>query len=100
MNVENYPTPAVRVLTPPEIVARWRELGWGDAAASFRPDLPYFREMKNEYGVPLHACAGVCCDAHYWAWVATWCGDGSGRRPDLSANSHADVGQGLRPGPS
>jgi hypothetical protein len=44
------------------VVARWRELGWGDAAAS---------DLANEYGVPLHACWGVRHDAHYWAWVAS-----------------------------
>lgn len=35
----------------------------------------------NQYGVPLHACCGWIHDAHYWAWVASWCGDGSGLRP-------------------
>lgn len=39
----------------------------------------------NEYGVPLHACWGYRHDAHYWAWVATWCGDGSGVRPPSPA---------------
>lgn len=72
MTTENYPA-AVRNLTPAEVVARWRELGWGDAAADSR--------MVNEYGVPFHACHGVLQDAHYWVWVATWCGNGSGVRP-------------------
>lgn len=67
-----YETPPVKILTPVEIVARWRELGWGDAAAT---------DMTNEYGCPLHACWGVRHDAHYWDWVATWCGDSSGVRP-------------------
>ena len=73
MTSENYPA-TLRVLTPREIVARWRDLGWGDAAASEHV-------LKNEYGVPLHACHGVRQDAHYWSWVASWCRDGSGVRP-------------------
>ena len=61
MIIENYPA-TVRVLTPTEVVARWRELGWGDASASQHG-------MVNEYGIPFHACNGVRQDEHYWAWL-------------------------------
>jgi hypothetical protein len=70
---QNYPS-SVRVLSPAEVVARWRELGWGDAAAF---------GLTNDYGVPLHACHGVRQDEHYWAWVATWADGGRGIRPRL-----------------
>lgn len=62
MTSSNYPS-EVRVLTPAQVVARWRELGWGDAAASEHG-------LTNEYGVPLHACNGVVQDEHYWRWLS------------------------------
>lgn len=39
----------------------------------------FFYPPFNEYGVPLHACYGVRHDAHYWAWVASWCARSSTR---------------------
>jgi hypothetical protein len=72
MSTQNYPAAEPRVLTPAQIVVRWRELDWGDAAAS---------DVVNEYGVPLHACNGVRKDEHYWALLRA-------RREALAQQQH------------